>query len=39
MNVQSDYNRQGLLSSLPVQLGLLAVAVVVLIAVAWMYIW
>jgi hypothetical protein len=39
MNAQSAPRRGGLLNSLSAQLSLLAIAVVILLVIAWRYIW
>jgi hypothetical protein len=40
MDMQSGHTgRGGLLNSLSVQLGLLAIVVIVLLVIAWRYIW
>jgi hypothetical protein len=39
MTMQSDNRGRGLANSLTAQLGLLAVAVIVLLVIGWLYIW
>lgn len=39
MNMQSEHKGRGLSNNLAAQMGLLVVAVVILLLIAWYYVW